>query len=461
MTHRAAPGRRAFTPPGKLRKLSPLTPLLEMWTAVAAFLALVFFNLLDAIGSFYRSIQSGQVTGREIFLAVAVIVGILGSGMVMNYLAWLAMGFRLTDDSVVVHSGVIFRTKHHVRLDRIQTVDVVQPLIARPFGLGEIVIEAAGGSDSKASIRFLPMKDIELDRAEILEAVRLADARPGSPSPAETHRANSEARVLYGPISTGRVLGSTFLGHGVGSIAFAVAMLGLSIYLGASLIGAVAAVVAVIQAIWSQVNRGWHGRGNIEGGHLNLVYGLTEERKQSIPLDRIHAVEVQQPLLWRPLGWWRVRASIAGYGNSSKLIGSSTTLLPVGTKEEMFAVVSAVHPEFVWQRMFVAEDRGWLGSPRIARWLSLMDAHWQAVRLDADGISLRKGLITKHWSYVPYERVQGYSPTQGPVERFFGLTSISIDLVPGPISARISQQPSGRAAKMVPWLHQHCVERLK
>ncbi|WP_018024484.1 PH domain-containing protein [Corynebacterium ulceribovis] len=476
MTHRAAPGRRAFTPAGKLRKLSPLTPVLEMWAAVAAVLALVFFNLIDVLADLYRDLKSGEVTSDQLLLVGGVLAAVLAAGLVFNYLAWLAMGFRLTDDAIVVHSGVLFRTKHHVRLDRVQTVDVVQPLIARPFQLGEIAIEAAGGSDSKASIRFLPMKDIELDRAEILEAVRRAEARargealpddvpasvvPAVADPAELQQEPNLGRMLYGPIGTSRILGSTFLSSGVWAVLFAVGMLGLAIYLGSSMVGAIAAIIAVVQTVWGQVNRGWRGRGAIDAEHLNLVYGLTEERKQSIPIDRIHALEVSQPFLWRFFGWWQVKASVAGYGNSSKLISSSTTLLPVGSAEDMFAVTSALQTPSVWQRMFLHNDVGWQHSPRQVRWVSPFDADWQATRLDGDGISIRSGWLTRRWTYIPYPRVQGFTPKQGPIEQLLGVTTIEVDLVPGPVHATIQQQPAPRAAKMVVWLHRHCVRRLR
>ena len=49
---------------------------------------------------------------------------------------------------------------------------------------------------------------------------------------------------------------------------------------------------------------------------LRVTRGLTNLTSQSVPVNRIQGVRVVQPLLWRPLGWYRIDVNILGYGHS-------------------------------------------------------------------------------------------------------------------------------------------------
>ena len=46
---------------------------------------------------------------------------------------------------------------------------------------------------------------------------------------------------------------------------------------------------------------------------LRITRGLTNLTSQSVPINRIQGVKTSQPLLWRPLGWYRVDIDILGY----------------------------------------------------------------------------------------------------------------------------------------------------
>ncbi len=50
---------------------------------------------------------------------------------------------------------MLFRRSRRVRLDRLQAVDVVRPLVARALGLAELRLEVAGGSSSEAPLAYL------------------------------------------------------------------------------------------------------------------------------------------------------------------------------------------------------------------------------------------------------------------------------------------------------------------
>src|SRR5204862_3887817 len=63
--------------------------------------------------------------------------------------------YRVTAEALELNHGVIVRHQRRARLDRLQAVDVVQPLVARIFGLAKLKLEVAGGSGSSIELSYL------------------------------------------------------------------------------------------------------------------------------------------------------------------------------------------------------------------------------------------------------------------------------------------------------------------
>ncbi len=57
------------------------------------------------------------------------------------FLSWRFTKYQVTGQHVNVNSGVVFRRQRQARIDRVQAIDIVQPLLARIFGLAELKFE--------------------------------------------------------------------------------------------------------------------------------------------------------------------------------------------------------------------------------------------------------------------------------------------------------------------------------
>ena len=71
---------------------------------------------------------------------------------------------------------------------------------------------------------------------------------------------------------------------------------------------------------------------------LRITRGLTNLTSQSVPINRIQGVKVSQPLLWKPLGWYRVDVDVVGYGavrRRGQRDQATSVLLPVATRDEV------------------------------------------------------------------------------------------------------------------------------
>ena len=151
------------------RKVHPLTPLTQTWGAFVAVVAFIIYQL-DNFGDIKGLSQMVNYTGWGMVLLIGTVV-LLALLLVLALFAWLSWRFTqyaVTDESVLFRKGVIFKTERHMRLNRVQAVDVIAPLVPRLFGLAKLHIDSAGDGDSKIDIAFLSAAQCQDLRSEVL-----------------------------------------------------------------------------------------------------------------------------------------------------------------------------------------------------------------------------------------------------------------------------------------------------
>src|SRR5204863_420924 len=84
--------------------------------------------------------------------------------------------------TVQLRPRVLRNRAGRVRLDRLEAVDVVRPLVARALGLAELRLEVAGGGSSEAPLAYLSEDAAQRLRAELLaRAAGLHHSTPEAP----------------------------------------------------------------------------------------------------------------------------------------------------------------------------------------------------------------------------------------------------------------------------------------
>ncbi|KMM45122.1 membrane protein, partial [Cellulomonas sp. A375-1] len=156
------------------RRVHPVTPALKGWKTLVAVVVIAGYQAADDVRS-AADLLGGP--GWLIALGIVLLVALIGWGYAA--IAWRHMRFAVTDEAVHLHSGVLFRTQRQARLDRLQAVDVVQPLLARLVGLAELRLEVAGGSGSAVQLAYLREPDAQALRSELL-ALAAGLRRPSS-----------------------------------------------------------------------------------------------------------------------------------------------------------------------------------------------------------------------------------------------------------------------------------------
>lgn len=466
--------------PGRHR-VHPLTPLLSAGRFLAAALAVAVFNIIRQ-GTFPRSVADAFTDGGATawLVATGVAIAVLVITVILAWVSWRYRFFELADDEIRIGSGWLVRSRRSARFDRVQAVDVNQPLLARLVGLGEVKVETAGGGDSDLTIRYLGLDDCRALRSAVLEAKRETE-NPGGPAVQEPDAGDTNGWgtvpvpdstvAIHGPVSPLRLLGSVIIGPGLlllvglpvvfGAATVAIAAFGLGngISVGEALamtVGAIAGtsfvgvgifLMGLVASMWQGWNQ-FHGftlSADDRRGRLHVSAGLTSTRRQTIPVRRIHALAIIEPAWWRPLHWAKVRINVAGYAGEGANV--STTLLPVASLAEADGVVDGVIGRITGLRHQPSEAR-W-ASPKRSVWLSPIDWRNQVVRITPRALVVTSGRLRRYRAVIPWSRIQGHTLLQGPMSRALSLVDVRIDLVGGPVSVTATQLAPDDAARLM------------
>lgn len=473
------------------RRVHPLTPLLRFWTLILAILAGLALNInlssWQAMWGFFSDDHD-----IAIWPFLASIGGFLLAGGVIWLLSriwWKATGFRLTDEEVQHRRGVLNTQLRTARFDRIQAVDLVESVIARIFRVAAVRVETAGGGNSVIEIAFLKRAEANQLRKELIAASRgiapssvaggvvegpwqeqpadLSGDPSGVPRPwpgaehhggqtGEPHGVRSGASTSAGTngepsgdhpdaqhvvplIPIARTLASAAL-----SLSTIVLVLGLLV-IALTPLGVTALIpflAGLAPTVWNLIDKSWKFQAVLRDDVLNVSYGLADRRRQSIPLARIHGVSVVQPLLWRPFGWWTVSVSVAGYGDQTKQ-GGTTRLLPVGSRELALHLLEVVGPLTEGEITTHAQPDALMHpdyvSPPTAKWVSPVDRRQQGVTLFGESgvpraVVVHSGRLYRRMAVIEVSHIQELTLRRGPIQRVLGLSTVQLDLVPGPVS---------------------------
>jgi len=404
-------------PREQFHRLHPLSPLLRSGLFIAAWVGWLINNARNGLET-TEVVASGLVA--------------VGAGFAYGIASWWFTRYRVTPDEIRVESGVLQRQSRRIHIERLQSVEVQQPLLARLLGMAELSLEVAGG-ESGARLAFLPLAGAEELRRQLLERTDIAPERP------------TEGQVLF-RVDPVRLLVSQVLRTG-----FVTALLGAAVGVvatvaggeapGSVLIGGAALGVAAFVFRSFAVLHGFTVRTSPQG--LRITSGLLGVRSQTIPIGRVQGLVLVEPLLWRLLGWIRVDVTVAGARTAAAEEGEqlASHLVPVAGRAEATALAARVlgaDPATV----ALAEP------PARAVWVAPLTRQRLRVGLGHALVVTTRGLLTRRTDVVPRAKIQSVHLTQGPLQRSMRLASLRFDLPSGPVSALAAHRDQAEAWRL-------------
>ena len=385
-------------------RVSLVTPVLEGWKIVTGVLAFVTVQNLDELVRAYRFIsEHGFTLGGGIGYYLLGLIAFIALWVGLGLLSWWRRAYAVDADGVYLRSGILSRKLRTARLPRIQSVDVVHPLLGRIFGLGQLTVEVAGGRDSRVVIGFLTTRELQTLRDRILDLAAGQIDLPDSAVEGGAVGAGAEGRDTGGiddAASAVRAEGlapegaagsqaapeqrstplraSHFQEYPLysveGSVLFGSLLRSVSLYLSLILptvvivVGIIAYVVddppsggvlalattfistvaGAFSLVWSRFNSAWNFQAAATPSGIRMRYGLTSDTSRTLPPGRVHGVGIAQPILWRGKDWWKVDVTVAGREDRSqdgqnRQFGN--LLLPVGVRDTALRALWLVVPD--------------------------------------------------------------------------------------------------------------------
>lgn len=438
-----------MSPQPNFRRVHRLTPLLRLWSVILALIAAFALNVnMEALRDIFAFI-TGEHRGealRDTALALAGFIAVCAVVWLASGLWWRRMGYQLGAEELSLRRGLLSVQLRTARYDRTQAVDVVEPVIARLFRLAAVRVETAGGQSSVIEIAYLKKSDAEALRDDILARVHGTPTSQTEAPAEESAEEPAEEPALVPEIPIARSLIAAALRT---STLFLVGFLILVVVTRLPLSAALPILVGALPNAWNVLDSSWRYTARTDGEVLNITYGLADRRRQSIRLDRIHAVQITQPFLWRPLGWYEVRVSVAGYGASaSGKASGSTRILPVGTLAQA--------------RQFLPADAApTYASPTRAKWVSPLDYRQQTVALTGGYVIVRNGRLNRRVKAIHTSHIQELTYRRGPISQALGLATVGLDLVQGPVRMDARNLTLADAAALLTQLRSRQLSELK
>jgi putative membrane protein len=414
-------------------RVHPVTPLIHAVSAIPV----IVIILIGLSGPLASEFGGWPLLGT----IAATLVGCAGVAAVAT-LAWRNRSYWFDEDGDFrMDSGILRRQQRRLQLSRLQSVDVVQPLAARLFSMAAVTLEAAGGSDSRIQLRYLPLAEARELRSAVLaraggldhaagEAPEqvIAFVPPGQLALSLLLRTSTAGLVLL----TALILFGTVATEGWGGIPLAIVTGGVPAFI-----------------IATEFMKYFNFTVAESPDGLRLRFGLVQTQTRTVPAGRVQAVGLVEPLLWRRQGWVRVQLNVAGVdtGDDKR---EETILTPVSDRATAARIIERVLPGVD------LDDLVWCMAPPRARWRSPVQWGQLAVAWTDAVFAARAGRITRHRAYILHARTQSVRLTDGPWERALGLASVHVDSTKGPVrisglhldagfAAQVAQEQAGRA----------------
>jgi len=329
------------------RRLHPVGMLLAALATVRRWFGLAAFPGVAALlnGEF------GMQTLLLVLLGVALIVVL---SAVWGVLSWRATTYRVSGGAFHLKQGVLQISERSLPLERIQSVDTVQGVVQRVFGVVGVRIEAAGGGGEPE----ISLSALSRTAAGAL-GEELTRSTSGVPTeipeePAVLRRLTVRDLLLAG-VTSGQIGVAASIVFGAWQAVERVlprdfaqrlseALLPRTIFAFLLLLLAFALfswILAILGTVFAHA--GFTLSRSSDGKYLHIRRGLLERHESTVPLARIQAIRVVEGVLRQPFGLAALRVESAGFGAES---GISTTLFPLLPRREVRRFLRIAVPEF-------------------------------------------------------------------------------------------------------------------
>ncbi|WP_409252624.1 PH domain-containing protein [Bacillus sp. SCS-153A] len=338
------------------KRLHPISAvanfLKQLKELILPFIFLVFLNSGDD--------TEGFLEWLPFILGGAIMVFLLAAGITK----WLRFSYWLEEGELRMEHGLFVKKKRYIPFERIQSLNLTEGILQRPFGLVKVKVETAGSTDQKQAEAELTaiskheaqelqriITEAKSSRKIMGEEAEQPEVQTGS---ATVFKMNFKHLLLMATTSGGagvvisgvfiflsqfdelipyqRVFNELeqFVRSGIVLVS-AVVIMGLLIAWIAAIIGTL-----LVYADFTVKK---------QGDDLVIARGLLEKKQVTVPMNRIQGVRIVENILREPLGYAAVEIESAG-GSVLEKESSTIKILPLIKKQNIPVVMKEILPEY-------------------------------------------------------------------------------------------------------------------
>lgn len=333
------------------RRLHPVGMLLSALATVRRWVGLAAFPGIAAL-------VNGEFGMRTLLLVLLAFVVLALLSGVWGVLSWRATTYRISGGAFHLKRGVLQKSERSLPLEHVQSVNTVQGIVQRVFGVVELRLEAAGsGGEPEVSLSALSRASAEGLKEELTRARRTLDEAGEAveePSPTVLRKL-STSELLVAGLTSGQIGVAISVVAGGSQVLDNLLPAGLAerlsdavlprTVLAALLLVLFVALFAWVLAIFGTVlaHSGFTLSRSADGKYLHIKRGLLNRYETTVPIARIQAVRLVEGILRQPFGLAALRVESAGFGTEE---GISTVLFPLLRRVEAEDFLRASAPMF-------------------------------------------------------------------------------------------------------------------
>jgi len=333
---------------GEWTRLHPSSPVFHLLGLIRAVLIAVVLVFVVSSGS-----------RHELWLVVGLVIA-----AAFQLYRHFVTKYKLTDDELVVRSGVLFRSERHIPVASIHNIELVRNPLARWLGVAEARVQTASGGEAEAVLRVLHLEDVARIRDHVglrgeTELESDAEAHAEREDTADTVASSKGGLLRLDPGELVRLglisnQGLVVFGGAIG-VAWQLDLIDFDrasdwIERGISVSGPVSVALVVVLLVLAfmafsvaiSAVRFWGFELRRVGEDFRIACGLFTQRSATIPSSRVQTVTVRSTPLHRLFGRVGVRVETAGGSEDEGSMFGRTWFVPLATPDRADEVLRAL-----------------------------------------------------------------------------------------------------------------------
>lgn len=424
-------------------------------------------------------------TGEWAYIFISLFLGFfILPGILLNYFYF---DYTITEQEVVIRSGVLSKKERHIKIDRIQNVTITQNFLHKLMGIAKVQLETAGDATTEGNLDSVSIADSE----RIREIIRNHQHEKSSTTIVNEEGEQVEVKQIE---DEENVIFSMSLWDTIkyGAVRFRPIVLVASAWIFSMfsqlnpnwteelevilesgykeyikqldifsmILYAIAGVLLVLLFSWIldillTVNTYHRFKLVSEKGKLLTSQGLFSSQKGAIPLKKLQMMVIKSNPITRKLNFYRLDLQTAGFGGGDGTKAKSETAIPFAkfsqVKEiinkiravELPEVFTKVSPKSIRRAvvkylvfsipfgiaLYFTFDSFWilLVLLPIIGFAAYIRYQYRGYHVENNQIIVKQGFWFQKISIIPIEKIQTLHKRSSYFQRRLGLATVEID----------------------------------